>query len=387
MVGGGPAGAVAAFQLAKAGVDVLLIDRATFPRDKTCGESLSPGAIERLRVMGMWQPHLPDHLNSSDRSRSQAIDGMRVSSPKGTTFHGMYRRSTHGMGLGIRRKELDAELLNAAIGKGVRVLEGTEAFDGDGGPDQTAIVHARAGRRGTSLSIHARRVIVADGRRSFLARKLGFLEASPSGAHSGPKRYAVRAHCQGVDGLSSLAEMHVGRGGYCGIAPLSSSAANVCYVLFADRIQMNPRTMEADFRRDIGAFPESAARLRQAHIDGPIQVVGPLRLQSKRQSRESFIACGDTTGFLDPFTGEGIAHAIASGSLGSEAVLKSLQGDHSAFSAYERKIRALRRVKGGAALALFGLVTHPNLANSVATVFARLPSLGNLAVQLFGDQV
>ena len=67
VVGGGPAGATAAFQLAKCGAQVTLIDRATFPRDKTCGESLSPGALARLRAqcyvrMGDWQLALHEEL-------------------------------------------------------------------------------------------------------------------------------------------------------------------------------------------------------------------------------------------------------------------------------------------------------------------------------------
>lgn len=380
VIGGGPAGAVAAFQLATAGLSVTLLDRARFPREKICGESLSPGAIARLRAIGIWQP---DAVESSAVPESYPVRGMRIRSPRGTTFFGRYKSGQGPLGLAIRRTVLDQQLLVAARGRGVRVMEGVEAVSAEA-TTPGAAVHAREPGGSTRLRLDARRVVVADGRRSFIARSLGFIE--PQGA-SGGRRYAVRAHCENVKGLSDLAEMQVGEGGYCGIAPLSSTAANICYVLFRDRLDMTPGTMQADFQRHIRGFQEVAQRLDTAQLQDGIGVIGPLRLRSRRQTRGPFIACGDTTGFLDPFTGEGIAHAIACGVLGAAAVQESLGGSGQAFGDYERRLRALRRVKGVAALVLYGLVSRPNLANSVATVLARVPRLGDALVRLFGDQV
>jgi flavin-dependent dehydrogenase len=265
-------------------------------------------------------------------------------------------------------------------------MEGVEALSAESAPGGGAVVLARSTSGATPLRIEARRVVVADGRRSFLARHLGFLEAFGA-ASSGVRRFAVRAHCDNVAGLSDLAEMQVGEGGYCGIAPLTQSAANICYVLFRARLDMTPRTMEADFNRHLRGFPEVARRLESARVQDTIRVIGPLRLRSRKQTQGPFIACGDTTGFLDPFTGEGIAHAVASGVLGAEAVRASLDGRPEAFADYSRKIRGLRRVKGVAALLLYGLVSRPSLANAAAQVFSRAPRLGDAAVRLFGDQV
>ena len=383
VVGGGPAGSTAAFQLAAAGIGVTLVDRATFPRDKTCGESLSPGALARLRAIGMWQPS-KDEVGVAARS-GLPIQGMRIRSPRGTIFFGRYKAHRQNPGLAIRRIVLDAQLLGSARARGARVLEGIEAVAAEQNSDGTAVVSCRAVDGASAVRIQAKRVIVADGRQSFLARALGFIE--PETDDPGHRRYAVRAHCAGVTGLSDLAEMHVGDGGYCGIAPLSETSANICYVRFTGRLDMTPRTLEADFHRDVGAYPEISRRLQSARIDGRIRVVGPLRIRSRRQAIGPFVACGDTTGFLDPFTGEGIAHAIASGVLGADAVRKSLDGEAGSFGDYERKIRDLRRVKGLAALLLYGLVSRRTLANAAASVFARMPRLGNAVVQLFGDQV
>ena len=383
VIGAGPAGATAAFELSRRGIEALVVDRATFPREKVCGESLSPGAVARLHAIGMWQP--PGRAEAKDAARSPAAEvrGMRVSSPKGTTFEGLYRGGSNRPGLAIRRLTLDAELLGAVRSRGLSVLEGIEVIGADQPTDGTARVRARAVGSHGVFTIEARRVMVADGRGSFLARELGFVSRRRQSAH----RYAVRAHCENVAGLSTLAEMHVSEGGYCGIAPLSSTTANVCYVLFANRLDMRPAILHADFRRHLLRFPKTAQRLANASVLGEIRVMGPLRLESPRQTSGAFIACGDTTGFLDPFTGEGIAHAVASGVHAAEAVFESLAGRPAAFRNYEAQIRGLRRIKGRAAWLLYALVSRPALANAAASVFARAPRLGDAVVQMFGDQI
>lgn len=389
VIGGGPAGSTAAFQLASAGVEVTLIDRAAFPREKICGESLSPGALARLRAIGMWNPGDGEGGDSAaEPPPSQVVRGMRIRSPHGVTFFGRYRPGRGSEGLAIRRTIFDQEMLASARRRGVRVRERVEAVSAEPNAGGGATVLTRSTEGLAMQRIEARRVVVADGRQSFIARQLGFLELPglPT-TDDGKRRYAVRAHCERVSDLSDLAEMQVGNGGYCGIAPLSKTSANVCYVLFRNRMDIRPRTMAADFRRHVAGFPEVAGRLAAAEIGEPIRVIGPLRLVSRRQSRGPFIACGDTSGFLDPFTGEGIAHAIASGVLSARAIRDSLAGDAEAFHDYEAKLRALRRYKGSAALLLYGLVSRPSLANSAASVFARMPRLGDAVVRLFGDQI
>jgi geranylgeranyl reductase family protein len=381
VVGGGPAGSTAAFQLASAGVDVMLIDRARFPRDKTCGESLSPGALARLDAIDMWRPSIS---GAGLPEEFAPIRGMRIRSPRGTVFHGLYKTGGTSPGIAIRRMAFDHQLLERARRRGARVFEGVEATRVEEGSDG-AFVSARTVSGSTVLRIQARRVVVADGRSSFIARQLGFIE--PAETQQGRRRYAVRAHCRRVAGLSNLAEMHVGKSGYCGIAPLSADEANVCYVLFTDRLDVTPQSLHEDFRRHLGRFPEVAARLAVCEHTDEIRIIGPLRLRSRRHVNAVFIACGDTTGFLDPFTGEGIAHAIASGVECADAVRRSLHDARNGYAGYEARIAATRRVKQAAALLLYGLVSRPSLANAAAVVFAGAPRLANAVVRLFGDQV
>src|SRR3954464_3666249 len=111
VVGGGPAGSSTAYFLAKAGIDVLLLDRAHFPRDKTCSEYMSPQASRILEAM--------DALGAVENAGAARLSGMRVHAPNGSTIHGEFA-SNHGyrgyrnQGLAVRRTILDSILLDRA---------------------------------------------------------------------------------------------------------------------------------------------------------------------------------------------------------------------------------------------------------------------------------
>ena len=198
VAGGGSAGSAVATLLAQRGVDVLLLDAARFPRDKVCGEGVSPEA---------W----------------------RLVSPDGHSFRGHYPEGRDGFAL--RRLALDAALLAAAREAGAEVREGvrvTAPWQDDGAVAGVSC-ETPAGRR----LVRARVVVAADGRAGVVARRLGLLREHPR-----LRRFAVRGYWEGAQGLESFGEMHVAARGYCGIAPLSPARANVTFVL--DASEMSP---------------------------------------------------------------------------------------------------------------------------------------------------
>src|SRR5437588_3796478 len=113
IVGAGPAGAVAGAILARAGVRVRLLDRAIFPRDKLCGDTVNPGTIARLTQLG---------LASDLEARSLRVDGMVLSGDGGVVVEGRYPRGRSGRA--ILRRDLDAMLLRDAIAAGCEFDEG-----------------------------------------------------------------------------------------------------------------------------------------------------------------------------------------------------------------------------------------------------------------------
>src|SRR5919201_6417227 len=107
IVGAGPAGAVAATVLARAGARVQLVDRASFPRDKLCGDTINPGALALLDRLG---------LASAVRERGLPVDGMRLSGEGGVVIDGRY---PHGLtGRALTRRDLDWALVQVAIAAG-----------------------------------------------------------------------------------------------------------------------------------------------------------------------------------------------------------------------------------------------------------------------------
>jgi 2-polyprenyl-6-methoxyphenol hydroxylase-like FAD-dependent oxidoreductase len=221
IVGGGPAGASTAFQLARRGVRVRVLERARFPRAKPCAECLSPQASRVLDDMG---------LLTTLESRGVWLRGMIVRAPNGMAARGDYA-APHGYrpfrdgGLAIRREVLDVALLERASVAGADVVEGNRVTgvvrDQEGAVRGVSIL----GPNGRAEEIRSRLVIAADGLRSIVARRLGLARAAVW-----PRRISLVAHYRGVEDVSDCVEMHVERDGFVGIADVGDGVTTVAAV-------------------------------------------------------------------------------------------------------------------------------------------------------------
>jgi flavin-dependent dehydrogenase len=372
VVGGGPAGAAVSTLLRRRGHDVLLVDEATFPRDKVCGEGVSPeawrlldlvGAGPAVRALGPWP-----------------LRGMTVVSPDGATFRGDYAGRA---GFAARRLDLDHLLLAAARRAGVEVRESTSArrLVLGGGRVEGLVVENGGGPE----VVRARLVIGADGRRSLVARTLGLLRE-----HRRLRKFAVRGYWEGMEGLGERGEMHVGGGGYCGIAPLAASAANVTFVLDRREMAAAGRGLEAFYREALRRrWPRVAERLQRASLTAVPRAIGPLALQARRVSFAGGALVGDSAGFYDPFTGEGVTLALRSAELAAGAADRVLR--HAAAPGllweYEQTRAAATADKFRVNRLLQRIVAWPALANAVARRLARRPDLADQLVGIAGDLV
>jgi geranylgeranyl reductase family protein len=372
VVGGGPAGAAVATLLRQRGHDVVLIDEARFPRDKVCGESVSPEAWRILESLGA--------ASAVRRLSPHPIRGMALTSPDGTGFRGHYAANREP-GFALKRESLDAALLQHAREAGVEVREGTRATALLRGDDGVGGVVAENGAGPERLP--SRVLVGADGRRSRVARALGLLTEDTR-----MRRFSVRGHWEGVQGLTELGEMHVGGGGYCGIAPLSPSTANVAFVL--DRLEMRIAAgdLEGFYRRALQRWPRVAERLHGAILLAPPRAVGPLALVARRVFAPGALLVGDAAGFYDPFTGEGVTLALRSAELAAEAADAALRaGDMSLLDRYEARRRAATCGKFRFNRALQLIVGRPWLANLAARRLSRRPAAADRLVGVAGDFV
>lgn len=311
VVGAGPAGAATALRLARAGVEVLLLDRAAFPREKACAEYLSPGVVEELAKLGV--------LDAVVARGGQWLNGMRVISARGAIHLHFAAADPPRLGLGIPRVDLDQVLVEQARKAGVHVLERTRvrsAVVEDG-----RVVGVSTGgtdRPDADGVLRARFVVGADGVHSTVARSLGLTRPV-----RWPRRLGLVARYAGATRLNCTGEMHVGPELYCGLAPLGDGVVNVGLVGALGRKPPGEPTADY-FERSLAEVPGVLEALAGAKRITPVRGVGPLAGRVRRTSGPGYLLVGDAAGFLDPFTGEGIYRALRGAALAAEALRSAL---------------------------------------------------------------
>lgn len=370
VVGAGPAGSAMALFLSQRGHDVLLIDEARFPRDKICGEGISPEAWRLLGALGA--------ARAVRALRPQPLRGMKLVAPDGTSFTGEYDPAREP-GFALRRVSLDLTLLECARAAGVEVRERTRATGliFEGGAVAGVTIENGAGPE----RVRARLVVGADGRRSLVARRLGLLREHPRW-----HKFAVRGYWDGMEGLGEHGEMHVGGGGYCGIAPLSPTLANVTFVLDRRDMAVAAGHLERFYRRMLSRWPRIVERLGRARLVGPPRAIGPLALEARRLSAPGALLVGDSAGFYDPFTGEGVTLAMRSAEIAAPVIDRALRDRRNdGLAAYDRLRGAATRDKFRLNRLIQKIVAWPGLANAAARRLARRPDLADRLVGIAGD--
>ena len=251
VVGAGPAGSIAALVLARAGVRVRIVDRARFPRDKLCGDTLNPGTLSILDRLGIAAPI---------RQRALPISGMTISGPGGALVSADYPAGVCGAAL--TRRVLDKLLVDAAIAAGATFESGVIVRAPLITTDTSRVIGVRVAASGDDHNFHARVVIAADGRHSKLAFGMGLASYAPA-----PKRWAFGAYFTDVEGVSAHGEMHVRPDGYIGIAPLPGDVVNVCVVRELKNVFRAQRVNAEGPANLARAAHQTGARLLQISTD------------------------------------------------------------------------------------------------------------------------
>lgn len=366
VVGGGPAGSVAAIVLARAGVRVRLFDRARFPRRKLCGDTLNPGVRALLARLG---------LSGATEQGGTPVAGMVVTGG-GVAVTGRYPRGVTG--LALTRAVLDARLLDAAGKAGVEIDEGT-LVSGAYCPRGATVGGVRVAQRGGGARgiVRARLCIAADGRHSTLAFTLGLSRHPES-----PRRWAVGSYYTGVEGMTDFGEMHVRRGHYIGVAQVPGGLVNACLVT-PDRARL--RDPERALRETLAGDPMLRERFARARPVAPVVTLGPLAVDARAAGMPGLLLAGDAAGFIDPMTGDGLRFAIRGGELAARAALHALEtGDQNAHERLAGLRREFRR-KRTFNRALRTLVDSPG-AIRVAAAGARMaPAALRYVIDVAGD--
>ncbi|MEX1009436.1 MAG: geranylgeranyl reductase family protein [Acidimicrobiia bacterium] len=305
VVGAGPAGAAAAIEARGLGLDVLVVDKARFPRDKTCGDGLTAGALRALESLGLDVRKLPSYASVRETVLvSPSGREVVLPLPANGEFAGV-----------VQRAELDAALVACARDEGVTVRDGV------------GVTHLRLVGEAVDVDlddggvVHAQWIVAADGHYSPVRRMLdGAREPS---AELGTW-HAFRQYFRGVDDdrMWVLFDPEL-LPGYAWVFPVGDGRANVGFgVLRDERSGVRAGKQLAAQWRDVLNGPKLRDILGpRAVADGPHRAWPiPASFDSARLAHGRVLFAGDAANVVDPMTGEGIAQALDTGMLAARAI-------------------------------------------------------------------
>ena len=378
VVGGGPGGAAAAYHFVQGGARVLLVERSAYPREKVCGDGLTPRAVAALDAMG-----LRDTYREWSRSAGLKIHGggvvIELPWPELTDFP--------SYGLARPRTDFDQLLARHAEKAGATVWERTDAVGPllEGGLVRGVIVQ----REGEDpVDLRAEVVVAADGASSRIAQALGLHrdEERPIGV---AVRQYVTSDRDRDPWLDSYLELRRGDEllpGYGWVFPLADGTLNVGLGLLNTSKHfrnVNYRRLLADWLPTVGqewGFTPADA------ISKPRSAPLPMAASRHPPVHRGVLFVGDAAGLINPFNGEGIDYAMESGQLAAEAGLLVLQsGDRTLLNRYRAAVESRFGAYFAVGRTFVRAIGDPRVMKLAANYGLRRPTLMKTALKLLGN--
>ncbi len=328
VIGGGPAGASAAYWLARYGHDVTIVERKSFPREKTCGDGLTPRAVHQLNEMG-----LAEQLTKFHRYIGLRATGMGRQLELQWPSHPIFPQ----YGYVVRRRELDMIVAHNAVSAGATLLEGHDALLPivDRGFVRGAIVQPPEGE---PIEVRARYVVVADGANSRFGRALGTFRT-----REWPYGTAIRTYWESPrhaePWIESALDVKDRNGnpmpGYGWIFPVGDGTVNIGVGLlstFREFKTVNTTTLLDSYAHQVADRweidpdrPECKATSGRVPMGGS---VGP-------KAGPSYLVIGDAAGSVNPFNGEGIDYAYETAHMAAQVLHEAIAaGDPTVLQRY-----------------------------------------------------
>ena len=366
IVGGGPSGSSCAYWLAEAGWDVALVEKKVFPREKTCGDGLTPRSVRQLADMGVEDSLTGAHRYSGLRANAfgQVLD---LPWPEHPSFP--------NYGYVITRHDLDALVNERAHKAGATVFQGTEALE----PIIDHAVHTPAGAglpscvgavvkdkaTGTTREIRARYVVVADGANSRFGRALGTSRdrAQPMGmalrgyyTSPGHDQPFIESHLDIRDGEGSVVP------GYGWIFPLGDGRVNVGVGLLSTDRRWKGVNTGVLMDHFVAWAPKEWELSPATALGAPTGGKLPMGLAVGPRLGATTLVVGDAAGTINPFNGEGISYGYETGRLAAASLGEALSGDgFAALLRYEDRLEAAYGLYYRVARAFIRVIANPDL--------------------------
>ena len=372
VVGGGPSGSSCAYWLAEAGWDVALVEKKVFPREKTCGDGLTPRSVRQIADMGIEGALTGAHRYSGLRAHAygRVLDLPWPEHPSFPSY-----------GYVVTRHDLDAIVNERAVKAGATVWQGTEAVEpvlddrAGSGPAGAApgsahlpscvgaVVKEKA--TGRTRTLRARYVVVADGANSRFGRALGTARdrSQPMGmalrgyyTSPGHDRTFIESHLDIRDGEGKVVP------GYGWIFPLGDGRVNVGVgLLSTDRRWkgVNTSTLMDHF---VAYAPKEWELSPATSLGPPTGGKLPMGLAVGPRVGTTTLVVGDAAGSINPFNGEGIAYGYETGRLAAASLGEALLGDGTAaLDRYETRLEEAYGLYYRVARAFIRVISRPEL--------------------------
>ena len=376
IIGAGPAGCASALFLHQKGLRVLVLDRASFPRDKVCGEFISPAADDILEELGV--------LDAIQQTNPMRLQGVAISSYGKPELSIDYPpcpgRVKPMTSLSLPRYQLDHLLVQKVTEQGIEVREQHAVDDFLFDEDHVVGVKGKD-EANRPFECSASVVVDASGRNGLSLRRLGLIQS-----HKGPGKIALAAHWGNVQFPQDYCHMHISSPGYTGMAPVGNNSVNV--VLVVEDRHVKGQELDAFYQTVVLGNERRRSLLAGARLKEQVRSVGSLAYDVRPVPCGGLVLAGDTTGFIDPFTGEGIYLSLRSAQLAAGVI-------HQAFEAADFSREFLAKYDGQRqeefskkfvlSRLLQKLIYRRRWCDGVVALLRRNPQMAQTLVGVIGD--
>ena len=376
VIGAGPAGCASALFLRQRGLRVLVLDRASFPRDKVCGEFISPAADDILNEL--------DVLEVIQQSDPMRLHGVAISSygkPELCIDYPPCPGRTKPMtSLSLSRFQLDHLLVRSLVEKGVDIREQYAVDDFLFKDNRVVGLKGRDGANRPFIDT-ASVVVDASGRNGLSLRRLGLIQP-----HRGTGKVALAAHWENTQFPHDYCYMHISSPGYTGMAPVANDSVNV--VLVVEDRDVKGQELDALYQKIVLGNARRRSLLNGARLKERVRSVGSLAYDVRPVPCGGLVLAGDSTGFIDPFTGEGIylslrSAQLAAGIIGQAFAARDFSREF--LAEYERQRQEEFNRKFILSRILQNFIYRRRWCDGVVALLRRNPRMAQTLVGVIGD--
>jgi flavin-dependent dehydrogenase len=370
IIGGGPAGATVSTLLAQAGLRALLLEKSRFPREKLCGEFITPECLNLFDRLGVRERMFDAGAQMIHQWTLFALDGRGVNVPMEWIADG------HKHAIGLSRARMDSILLDRAREAGTDVREGFHVSPNFFRQDGLSLIEGRAD--GETIERFAAPIVIdASGRNGVF-----WNQAAPQASRfEGSRLFGCKIHLRAVEGIRGIGELFFFRDGYGGMSDVENGQTNLCFLTTEATLRAAKGDREKLLDLTMRSNPAARRRLQDVVLDGAWLGTGPI-VYGRRKRMPGVISIGDAGAFIDPFTGSGILLALSSGEIAAEVISQAFAEGVRDVETISQRYHGIHRARFGwrflACAFLRAIAFRPAARNAMVTALTRYHSLAKL---------